>query len=86
MGSSKTGDVHIVACSRIGKNGRVTIPGAIRRKMRLRAGDELLFAYVEGHVVLIRKRARLDIPFLRVLEATLSEWNSTDDDCAFHDL
>jgi len=87
MRSSNVRSDHFVAYSRIGKDGRVTIPAAVRRKLRLRAGDELTFTEtVGGAVLLVRKGARLDVLFLRALESTLSEWNSAEDDEAFHDL
>jgi antitoxin PrlF len=75
----------LVAYGRVGKDGRVTIPAAVRRKLRPRTGDELGFAEVSGDAVLVRRRARLDFPILPALEATLSEWNSAEDDRAFRD-
>jgi antitoxin PrlF len=84
-GSNVRGD-YLVAYSRVGKDGRITIPAAIRRKLRVRAGAELTFTEVAGGAVLLRRRERLDFSFLRGLEATLSEWNSAEDDRAFRDL
>lgn len=68
------------------KDGTVTIPAVIRRKLRLRTGDQLLFEERGDGVVFIRRRERRDEEFLSALSATLSEWNSANDDRAYRDL
>ncbi len=86
MRSFKVEAGRFVTYSRIGNDGRATIPTTIRRELRLQAGDELIFIEVLVGIVLLRKRARLDLPFLRGLGSTLDEWNSANDDRAFRDL
>ena len=76
----------MVAYRRVGTDGRVTVPAAVRRKLRLRASNELTFTEIAGGAVSLRRRERLDFPLLCGLEATLSEWNSAEDNCAFRDL
>lgn len=86
MRNFKVGAGRFVAYSRIGNDGRATIPATIRRNLRLQAGDEIVFVEMPGGIVLRRKRARLDFYFLRGLESNLDEWNSLNDDRAFRDL
>jgi bifunctional DNA-binding transcriptional regulator/antitoxin component of YhaV-PrlF toxin-antitoxin module len=75
-----------IASARLGKDGAMTIPVIIRRKLRMRAGDHLLFESYGSGIVSIRKRERSDAAFLDALSATLSEWNSTNDNRAYRDL
>jgi len=75
----------LTASARMRKDGTVKIPAVIRRKLRLRTGDRLVFEE-RGSVVLVRKRERSDAVFLDAISATLSEWNSSNDDRAYRDL
>jgi AbrB family looped-hinge helix DNA binding protein len=72
----------LICYGRVGKDGRVTIPATIRRKLKLRRGDVLIFEELNG-VVMIRKSARVTDAFTRALEPTLSEWSSAEDEEAF---
>ena len=85
MAAFKSRTQTLAASARMRKKGTVTIPAVIRRKLRLRTGDRLVFEE-RGGVVFIRKRERSDATFLEALAATLSEWNSSNDDRADRDL
>lgn len=58
----------------------------IRKKLRLRPGDTVIFEGSDGGGVRIRKAEPLDLEFLSSLEKTLSEWNSENDEKAYRDL
>ena len=71
--------------SRITSKGRTTIPREVRQKLSLRPGDVLVYE-LKGGEVRLRKQAPLDVAFLRVVQATLCEWDSPEDAAAFDDL
>jgi antitoxin PrlF len=71
--------------SKLTGNGRTTIPRPVRERLGLRPGDRLLYE-VEGEAVRIRKAPAVDPGCLRAIQATLSEWDSAEDDAAYADL
>ena len=71
--------------SKLTSKFQATIPGAIREKLDLEAGDTLAFQLEDDRVVL-RKVTPLDLAYLASLETTLSEWNSEHDEDAYGDL
>jgi antitoxin PrlF len=75
----------LIARARFGKDGRVTIPASIRRRLKLRRGSVLAFEEIDGAIT-IRKSVVIHDAFTRALETTRSEWNSAADDEAFRDL
>lgn len=76
----------LTASARMRKDGTVTIPAVIRRKLRMRTGDRLVFEERGDGVVFMRKRERSDAVFLDAISATLSEWNSSNDNRAYRGL
>ena len=71
--------------ARSSAEGQVTIPGRIRRAAHLHEGDLLAFS-VDGfdRVILERVRPlRGDSDELLAIEATLTEWNSPEDEDAW---
>lgn len=70
---------------RLGKDGRLAIPIAMRGKLHLGAGDELTIRYLNGGILLTRRHP-IDVAFLTGLETTLSEWESEEDDEAYCEL
>ena len=64
---------------------QATIPTEIRAQLNLHAGDKIGFEREGGKVYLI-KLEPFDLAYHQALESTLSEWNSKEDDEAFHDL
>ena len=71
--------------SKLTSKFQATIPSSIREKLDLKAGDTVSFQLDDNKIVL-RKVTPLDLAYLESLEATLSEWNSENDDDAYSDL
>jgi AbrB family looped-hinge helix DNA binding protein len=71
--------------SRLTSKGQTTIPVEIRKALRLKEGDNVLFEMQKGKVTLRRAEA-LDRAFLKLAEAAFEEWNSPEDEAAFRDL
>jgi AbrB family looped-hinge helix DNA binding protein len=65
---------------------QTTIPAPVREALLLEKGDSLTFEIGDGGVVTVRKAVPLDAPFERALGATLSEWESEEDDEAYREL
>ena len=69
--------------SGITSKARTTIPQAVRKALRLRQGDEIVYL-IEAHRIIISKaraKARMDDPF-----ATFEEWDSDADRKAYADF
>lgn len=64
---------------------QTTIPQDIREMMNIQKGDKIIFE-IENGKVYIRKMEPLDTDYLKSISATLEEWNSDEDEEAYHDL
>jgi AbrB family looped-hinge helix DNA binding protein len=64
---------------------QATIPLSIRRALKLKAGDRIVFELKENKVEL-RKITKMDKEYLKALEKTLGEWESEADEKAFRNL
>jgi AbrB family looped-hinge helix DNA binding protein len=71
--------------SKISSKGQVTIPAAVREAMGLLPGDLVLYE-VDGDTAKIKKLEPSDAAYHSAVSETLEEWNSPEDDEAFHDL
>jgi antitoxin PrlF len=71
--------------SRLSGKGQVTIPAEIREKLRLEAGDLVIYELREDGVVL-RRAEPFDVAYHAALSGTLDEWSSPEDEEAFGDL
>ncbi len=71
--------------SRLTSKGQTTIPVEIRKALRLKEGDSVLFELEKGKVT-IRRAEALDRAFLKLAESAFEEWNSPEDEAAFRDL
>ena len=71
--------------SRISSKGQVTIPKKVRETLRAHPGDTVVYE-IEGKAVRLRRAEPFDAAFHASLSRTLEEWNSPEDDEAFHDL
>lgn len=71
--------------TRLTSKGQTTIPVEIRKALRLKEGDSVLFELDKGKVTL-RRADPLDRAFLKLAESTFEEWNSAEDEAAFRDL
>lgn len=64
---------------------QTTIPVEIRRQLKLKIGDSLLFECIDGKVIL-KKLEPFDKEYLKAVSETLDEWNSKEDEEAYRDL
>jgi AbrB family looped-hinge helix DNA binding protein len=71
--------------STLTKKAQTTIPRPVRERLMLRPGDRLVYE-LEGDAVRIRKAPAVDLAYLRAVQATLSEWDSAEDDAAYAGL
>ncbi|HUB85717.1 MAG TPA: AbrB/MazE/SpoVT family DNA-binding domain-containing protein [Rhizomicrobium sp.] len=71
--------------SRLTSKGQATIPVEVRKALRLKEGDSVMFEMDKGKVTLRRAEA-LDRAFLKLAESAFDEWNSPEDEAAFRDL
>ena len=63
---------------------QTTIPKDIRKKLNLKVGDMVNFVIRDGNIII--QKVESGSGYLKSLEATLSEWNSKEDDEHFKDL
>ena len=67
--------------------GQVTIPKEVRERLRVAAGDVIVYEFQENGLVVVRKMEPCDAAWHRALSGTLAdEWNSPEDDEAFGGL
>lgn len=71
--------------SKLTSKYQATVPLAVRRLLGLKKGDFLAFD-ISKREVKIRRATPADVAFLKSLEHTLSEWESPEDEAAYHDL
>jgi AbrB family looped-hinge helix DNA binding protein len=71
--------------SRLTSKGQATIPAEVRRRLKLKAGDTVVFG-IEGKRAILRKAEALDAAFMRLQEQAFADWNSPEADEAFRDL
>jgi len=74
------------AVSKLTSKYQTTIPAPVRETLMLEKGDSLAFEIGDDGSVTVRKAVPLDVPFEHALGATLSEWESGEDDEAYRDL
>jgi antitoxin PrlF len=74
------------AVSKLTSKYQTTIPAPVREALLLEKGDSLAFEVGDDGCVTVRKAVPLDVAFERALGATLSEWESDEDDEAYRDL
>ena len=71
--------------SKLTKKYRTTVPETVRRILELKAGDVVAFD-IDNDTVKLRKARPIDLEFHSALIPTLSEWDSQNDEEAYHDL
>ncbi len=71
--------------STLTSKGQATIPAEVRKNLGLHAGDKITFE-ITDHKVTIRKAQPFDFQYHHALASTLSEWDSPEDNEAYHDL
>ena len=65
--------------------GQATIPAEVRKALLLHPGDRVIFKITDNKAI-IAKAEPFDHHYYASLSSTLSEWNSKDDDDAYHNL
>lgn len=66
---------------------QATVPKAVRAYLGIGRGDRIIYDVDERHhLVTIRKASASDMDYLKSIESTLAEWNSSLDDEAYADL
>ena len=73
------------AISKLTKKYQATVPKAVRQKLNLAAGDSIAFE-IDNDIIKVRKARPIDLAFSNALVSTLNEWNSENDEEAYHDL
>ena len=73
------------ATSKLTKKYQATVPKTVRKKLKLKAGDVIAFD-IDNDIIKLRKARPIDIEFSSALIPTLSEWDSQNDEDAYHDL
>jgi len=71
--------------SKLTSKFQVAIPAAVRRVLGLKKGDSVAFE-IEGNTVVVRRAGALDKEYTKVVEGTLSEWLSAEDEEAYREL
>lgn len=76
----------IKKASKLTEKYQATVPAEVRKTLKLRKGDSVVFEIKNGETVLLRKATQADVDWLKALEGTLSEWSSSEDEAAYRDL
>lgn len=71
--------------SKLTKKYQATVPEPVRKKLNLHTGDFIAFD-IEEDVIRLRKARPIDMAFAHALVPTLNEWDSPNDEEAYHDL
>ncbi len=72
--------------TKLGNKFEAIIPAEIRKILGLKRGDVILFSITKSKAVEISKASTSDLEYLKSLEKTLGEWESEEDEKAFHSL
>jgi len=75
-----------MSSSKLTSKFQATIPKDVRDKLKLKAGDSVVFQVVDKNLIVIKKSTPLDKEYFKALRKTLSEWESSDDEAAFKHL
>ena len=72
--------------AKVTAKGQTTIPKEIRTALKVKPGDLISWEVTaDGHVE-VRRVQPADVEYLRAVEGTLSEWQTQEDEKAYHDL
>ena len=76
----------MAAVSKITAKGQTTVPRQVREALRSKPGDLLAWEVESDGRVAVRRIQPLDVESLQAGEATMSEWNTAEDEAAYGDL
>ena len=74
-----------ISTSKLTQKYQATVPATVRKRLNLNAGDIIAFE-IDNDEIRLRKARPFDIEFSSALSPTLSEWESPNDEEAYHDL
>lgn len=78
--------METLSVSKLTSKSQATIPGRVRRKLRLKPGDSVAFK-LKDDLIFLQKAQPVDHVFARAVEETLQdEWYSENDERAYRDL
>ncbi len=77
--------MSIVHSSKLTSKAQTTVPAAVRRALRAKPGDTLIYRIGPTGVTVSRAEP-LDSAYLRSLDSTLGEWSTEEDAAAYDDL
>jgi len=72
--------------TRLTSKNQTTIPKEVREVLHLGPKDHITYIINNDDTVLIQKARSLDIEYLTALPATLTEWDSDEDERAYGHL
>jgi AbrB family looped-hinge helix DNA binding protein len=75
----------VLLTSKLTAKAQTTIPREVRDRLGLAPGDSIVYE-VDDEGVRLRRLAPADVAYLRAVQATLSEWDSPEDDAAYAGL
>ena len=64
--------------SKLTSKFQATIPNEVRKTLKIRAGDRIVFEIMPDNRIVIRKSTPIDFEYVRALEATAEEWGSKE--------
>ena len=76
----------MIYLAKLSSKGQITIPSDVRTHLQLKTGDTLAWNLEDSGKVSVRRVEPIDIDYLSALNGTLSEWNSAEDEEAYHDV
>jgi len=76
----------MLTIAKITSKGQTTIPQDVRAALKVGPGDLLAWDVGADGVATVRRVLPMDLDYLRAVEGTLSEWNSSADEEAYRDL
>lgn len=71
--------------TRITTKGQTTIPAEVRKRLKLKAGDSVVFS-LDGRRAILSKADPLDPAFLKLQQKAFADWDAPEADEAFRDL
>lgn len=77
--------MHSVIAKLTVKN-QATVPKDVRKALRLKPHDQILYEILDDGYVRIRRAEPFDIEYLKSVGNTLNEWHSDEDEKAYKNL
>jgi AbrB family looped-hinge helix DNA binding protein len=78
--------MQTLSVSKLTSKSQATIPGRIRKKLGLKAGDSVAFKLRDGLVYLQKAKPVDHVYAAAVAETLQDEWDSAHDEKAYRDL